>query len=163
MPNAACQPQDDATQGPKKADSAVPTLPAPAGRAVDVQPDLIPDEVDEEQRSEGVLGDVTQAGRDSVAAVLRVHQDLLVEDVDETRLPGSEADVAFAMSVGGGEKEHLLASDEGAHLRVELTEHLILVEGFGSFPVAVPLLQIMLTTRAGRGRLDDQGVDHHSS
>jgi hypothetical protein len=84
-----------------------------------------------------------------VAAVLRVNQDLLVEDVDKTRLPGPEADVAFAMPVGGGEEEHLLAGDEGAHLRVEIPKHLILVKGFGSFPVAITLLQIMFAARAG--------------
>src|SRR5882724_4806337 len=131
------------------------------GHAVDMQPDLIPDEVDEEQPRVGVLGDVAQAAHNPVAAVLRVDQDLLVEDVDETRLPGPEADVAFAMTVGGGEEEHLLAGDEGAHLRVEIAEHLIRVKGFGSFPVAGPLLQIMFAARAGHGLLDDQGGDHH--
>jgi len=99
----------------------------------------------------GVLGDVPQAGGDAVASVLRVHEDLLVSAVDETRFSGSEAHVAFAMTVGGGEEKHLLAGDEGAHLRVEIIEHLIPVKGVGSFPVAVPLLQIVLAARAGHG------------
>jgi hypothetical protein len=97
-----------------------------------VQPDLILEEVDEGQPRVGVLGDIAQAGQDPVAAILRVDQNLFVEDVDETRLPGPEADVAFAMTVGCGEEEHLLAGDEGAHLRVEMAEHLVLVKGFGS-------------------------------
>src|SRR5512132_1344018 len=90
-----------------------------------------------------------------------VDQDLLVEDVDETCLPGPEADVTFAMTVGGGEEEHLLAGDEGAHLWVEIGEHLMRVKGFGSFPVAVPLLQIMFAARAGRSLLDVQRIGHH--
>jgi hypothetical protein len=64
------------------------------------------------------------------------------------------------MAVGGGEEEHLLAGDEGAHLRVEIAEHLIRVKGFGALPVAVPLLQIMLAARAGHGLLADQRGGH---
>jgi hypothetical protein len=36
------------------------------------------------------------------------------------------------MSVGGGEEEHLLAGEEGAHLRVKIAEQLVLVKGFGA-------------------------------
>src|SRR5262249_34168373 len=42
------------------------------GRAVDVQPNLVPEEVDEEQPRTGVLGDIAQAGQHPVASVLRV-------------------------------------------------------------------------------------------
>jgi hypothetical protein len=83
------------------------------------QPDLVPDEVNEQQSRVGVLGYIAQAGQDPVATVLREEQQLLVEDMDETRLSCPEADVAFSMMVGRGEEEHLLPDDEGAHLRVE--------------------------------------------
>ena len=87
------------------------------GCAVDVQPDPVEEEVEEQEPHVGVLADVAQAGHHPVAAVLRVEEVLLVQRVDESRLAGPEAHVALAAAVGGGEEKHVLAGDEVASSR----------------------------------------------
>ena len=95
-----------------------------AGRAVDVQPDQVAYEVDHQDADVRVVVDVAEAGQHAVAAVLGVGDGALVDDVDEPGPAGPEAGVTLAGGVGGGDERHVLPSDEFAHRRIQVVEHL---------------------------------------
>lgn len=120
------------------------------GRAVDVQPDVVPGEVHEEQADVRVLGDVAGTGHDAVPAVLGVGQGAVVQDGHEPRRPGAEGGVALPAGVGGGEEDHGLAADEVTHVRGEVGTYLPVVERVGAFHGAEVVLQHALSLRGGR-------------
>jgi hypothetical protein len=126
-----------------------------AGGAVDVQPDPLLVEVQEDHADVGVLQDVAERGHDAVAPVLGVAQGPVVQHLDKPGRAGPERAVALAAAVGGGDPDHLLAADEGHHRLVQPVEQLLTVEALG--PVLGPVVALELALALGAGRLAPRG------
>ncbi|GAA3786874.1 hypothetical protein GCM10022206_28480 [Streptomyces chiangmaiensis] len=131
------------------------------GLAVDMEADPVLKEVDHENADVRILLNVSEAGKDAIAAILGVNQRPVVADLDEAGRAGPEGVVALSMDVGGGEEEHLLPCRELPHPRVEPVEHLLVVELVGAVGGAHALLEPVFAVTAwavGAGGSDAAGA-----
>ncbi len=112
---------------------------------VDMQAHGRVEEINEHQANVTILGDISQARKNSVAPIFRVSKRLVIKNKNETCLSEPRRTVAISVRVGSCNKHHLLPTNELHHLSGDSVAHLAFMEPLRTFLALLSELHLALT------------------